>query len=88
MCNKNGYWIQLESNNLGEPTKYKCIKCNQNLDIIKHINYIEQRNDIRNRITKNRQKIATINLKKKGFNEKIHIDHLNKEIVLLKQLYL
>ena len=44
MCNKNAYWIQLESNNLGEPTKYKCIKCNQNLDIIKHVNYIEQRN--------------------------------------------
>ena len=88
MCDKNGFWLEIESDLRGKPIKYKCINCNQIRDVKEQNDYISRINDIHNRIAENRQKIAVIRLREVfGFDEKIHLEHLRRESKTLHLLY-
>lgn len=85
------FWMELESDNLGKPTKYKCVLCNQEysvkpkvLDYFKE--YFDKINSIKIRISENKQKIEFIKLNPIDINSKIHLAHLEKEIITLNKL--
>ena len=89
MCDKNGFWLEIESNLRGKPTKYKCINCNQIRDVKEQNDYISRINDIHNRIAENKQKIGLIMLREAfGCDERIHLEHLRCELKTLRLLYL
>lgn len=84
-------WLELESDNLGKPTKYRCVLCNQEytvkpkvLDYFK--DYFDSINSIKNRISENKQRIELIKLSPKDINSKIHLEHLENEIITLNKL--
>lgn len=87
------YWLQVESDYLGKPTKYICVLC----PLIYHVVRLKSINDwkkdrmdtlnsLTNKIAENIQKISFIELNPIGTNEKLHINHLQKEIVQLNKL--
>lgn len=84
------FWMELESDNLGKPTKYKCILCNSEytvkpkvLDYFKE--YFETINSLKNRIRENKQRIEFLKLESGNYSN-IHIAHLEKEIITLNKL--
>lgn len=88
-CNNKHIWKEIESDNLGRPTKYKCVNCPQTYEIKKHTNsneYFDKRNSIFNKMKENIQKIAFILLNPIGTNEKIHLEHLSKENAKLREI--
>lgn len=85
------FWLELESDNLGKPTKYRCVLCNLEYEVKPKIldyfkEYFDAMNSIKNRIRENEQKIELINLSSKNIYSKIHLEHLEKEIITLNKL--
>lgn len=84
-------WYEIESDSLGKPTKYKCISCNMVYNIKPKVfdyvsKHLEAKNSLINRIAENKQKIELIRLYKIDFNDKIHLEHLEREIITLNKL--
>ena len=83
------YWREIESDELGRPIKYKCVSCTLIYEIVKNSEpseYFDKINSLHNRIKENNQKIEFIHLNLVGFNEKIHLEHLEKETTILTRL--
>lgn len=84
------FWREIESNDLGQPTKYKCVHCLLERAIKRNFgakSYFDQLNSIKTRIKENDQKIDFIRLNPVGTNEKLHIFHLKKENKNLVKLF-
>jgi len=77
------FWMEIESDNLGRPTKYKCVNCpliyNVKKDDVNPSDYFDKVNSIHNRINENIQRIELIKLNPIGFNERLHLNHLTNE---------
>ena len=85
------FWMEIESDNLGKPTKYKCLLCPMEYSVKpKVVNYVsdyfDKTNQIKNKIRENNQKIEFLRLESEGNFTKIHIEHLEKEIITLNKL--
>lgn len=86
-------WLEIESDELGIPTKYMCVLC-PIIYVIRKSRTIEDWknehfdtiNSITNRIKENIQRISIIKLNPIGANEKIHVEHLEKEIIQLNRI--
>lgn len=75
-------WCEIESDNLGKPTKYKCVNCPLIYVVKKDAkanDYFDKVNSIYNRIHENIQKIEIIKLNPIGLNESLHLNHLTNE---------
>lgn len=75
-------WMEIESDLLGKPTKYKCVNCPLIFVVkrnVKPSDYFDKVNSIHNRIYENIQKIKLIKLNPIGFNESLHLNHLTNE---------
>jgi len=75
-------WMEIESDNLGKPTKYKCVNCSLIYVVkkdVKSSDYFDKVNSIHNRIYENIQKIEVIKLNPISFNESLHLNHLTNE---------
>ena len=84
-------WYQIESDNNGKPTKYKCIACNMVYEIKPKLNdyvskHFDAKNSIINRIHENTQKIEFIKRYPIDFNPKIQFEHLVRENLTLNLL--
>ena len=89
MTCKKHIWMETESNNSGEPTKYKCINCPLIYVVkrdVKSSDYFDKVNSIHNRIYENIQKIEFIKFNPIGFNESLHLNHLTNENRVLETL--
>lgn len=94
MTCKHGVWFEIESDVLGIPIKYKCRDCGLiykikiNLKDVENWKkeYFDTINSLSNRIAENRQRIELIQLTPLSVNEKIHIQHLQKENVQLYKI--
>jgi len=83
-------WYEIESDNLGRPIKYKCGKCLliYQVKLLKDVKdwkkeYFDTINSLTNRITENIQKIELLKITPFSINEKIHLQHLQKENIQL-----
>jgi len=76
-------WMEIESDNLGRPTKYRCIRCPLIYKVrkrdVKSREFFDRINSIYNRIYENIQKIEFIKLNPVGHNESLHLNHLINE---------
>ncbi len=78
-------FMELESDPLGKPTKYKCIKCllihvvKRDVKSSDYFDKVNKVNSITNRIYENKQKIEFIKLNPIGINESLHLNHLKNE---------
>lgn len=84
-------WFEIESDNNGKPTKYKCVLCEMVYDVKPKLNnYIQKhfdaKNSIINKIYENKQKIEFIKRYPIDFNQKIHLEHLETELLTLNRL--
>lgn len=85
------FWMELESDNTGKPTKYRCVLCNLEYTVKPKINdyfkeYFDTINSLKNRIAENKQRIVFINQNPIGVSEKIHLEQLYNEIITLNGL--
>ena len=86
-------WYEIESDNLGVPIKYKCVKC-QLIYQVKQLKdvenwkqeYFDTINSLTNKISENVQRIELIQLTPLSVDEKIHLAHLEKENVQLNKI--
>ena len=84
-------WYQTESDNNGKPTKYKCIACDMVYNVKPKLkDYVQEhfdaKNSIINRIYENKQKIEFIKHYTMDFNQKIQLEHLERENLTLNFL--
>ena len=91
MTCKKHIWMETESNNSGEPTKYKCVNCTMVYEVKPKLNdyvqkHFDAKNSLINRISENKQKIELIKQYIMDFNQKIHLEHLEKENFTLNNL--
>ena len=89
ICEKKHEFREIESDFKGRPVKYKCVACNMVYTVkkdIKATDYLDKKNNINNRIAENQQKIRLIEFRTVGGNERIHINHLQREITTLNKL--
>lgn len=85
------FWMELESDNLGKPTKYRCVLCNMEYTVKPKISdyfkeYFDTINSLKVRIAENKQRIEFINQNPIGVSEKIHLEQLYNEIITLNGL--
>lgn len=83
-------WYEIESDVLGVPIKYKCVKCQliYQVKLLRDVEtwkqeYFDTINSLTNRIKENVQRIELVKLNPISVNEKIHIEYLEKENVQL-----
>lgn len=84
-------WYQIESDNNGRPTLYRCVLCNMKYEVKQKVkDYIQKhfdaKNSIINKICENKQKIEFIKRYPMDFNQKIHLEHLETENLTLNRM--